>query len=138
MLLPPLTRSLIRLCSRFGDYRKDDPDSFQLRPQLSYYPQFLFNFRRSQFIQVRSPLLPAKAVLMQPPTPTRTRTADLAYLLPRASGFWQLARRDRVCAHHAEPRAGGGGHADAAAHALFVLVCGAARAGAAGRHKHRA
>ena len=38
--------------SRFGDYRKDDPDSFQLRPQLSYYPQFMFNFRRSQFIQV--------------------------------------------------------------------------------------
>ena len=32
--------------------RKDDPDSFQLRPQLSYYPQFMFNFRRSQFIQV--------------------------------------------------------------------------------------
>lgn len=47
-----LDRALIRLCSRFGDYRKDDPDSFQLRPQLSYYPQFLFNFRRSQFIQV--------------------------------------------------------------------------------------
>lgn len=47
-----LDRSLIRLCSRFGDYRKDDPDSFQLRPQLSYYPQFMFNFRRSQFIQV--------------------------------------------------------------------------------------
>ena len=38
--------------SRFGDYRKDDPESFQLRPQLSYYPQFMFNFRRSQFIQV--------------------------------------------------------------------------------------
>lgn len=47
-----LDRSLIRLSSRFGDYRKDDPDSFQLRPQLAYFPQFLFNFRRSQFIQV--------------------------------------------------------------------------------------
>lgn len=47
-----LDRSLIRLASRFGDYRKDDPDSFQLRPQLAYFPQFLFNFRRSQFIQV--------------------------------------------------------------------------------------
>lgn len=42
--------------SRFGDYRKDDPDSFQLRPQLSYYPQFMFNFRRSQFIQVGPPV----------------------------------------------------------------------------------
>lgn len=47
-----LDRSLIRLSARFGDYRKDDPDSFQLRPQLAYFPQFLFNFRRSQFIQV--------------------------------------------------------------------------------------
>ena len=47
-----LDRSLIRLAARFGDYRKDDPDSFQLRPQLAYFPQFLFNFRRSQFIQV--------------------------------------------------------------------------------------
>lgn len=47
-----LDRNLIRLCSRFGDYRKDDPASFQLSPQLSIYPQFMFNFRRSQFVQV--------------------------------------------------------------------------------------
>ncbi|KDD74127.1 hypothetical protein H632_c1547p0, partial [Helicosporidium sp. ATCC 50920] len=47
-----LDRSLIRLCARFGDYRRDDPDSFQLRPQLAYFPQFMFNFRRSQFCQV--------------------------------------------------------------------------------------
>ncbi|KAK2077632.1 hypothetical protein QBZ16_004478 [Prototheca wickerhamii] len=47
-----LDRSLIRLCARFGDYRRDEPDSFQLRPQLAYFPQFIFNFRRSQFCQV--------------------------------------------------------------------------------------
>ncbi|KAL6782707.1 SEC23A [Auxenochlorella protothecoides x Auxenochlorella symbiontica] len=47
-----LDRSLIRLCARFGDYRKDEPESFQLRPQLAYFPQFVFNFRRSQFCQV--------------------------------------------------------------------------------------
>jgi protein transport protein SEC23 len=47
-----LDRSLIRLSARFGDYRKEDPDSFQLRPQLAYLPQFMFNFRRSQFVQV--------------------------------------------------------------------------------------
>ena len=47
-----LDRSLIRLAARFGEYRKDDPDSFQLQPRLAYFPQFLFNFRRSQFIQV--------------------------------------------------------------------------------------
>ena len=47
-----LDRSLIRLCQRFGDYRKDDPNSFQLMPQFSIYPQFMFNLRRSQFVQV--------------------------------------------------------------------------------------
>ncbi|KAK9141037.1 hypothetical protein Scep_010718 [Stephania cephalantha] len=47
-----LDRSLIRLCSRFGDYRKDDPSSFSLNPNLSIFPQFIFNLRRSQFIQV--------------------------------------------------------------------------------------
>ncbi|MCL7024876.1 hypothetical protein MKW94_005137 [Papaver nudicaule] len=47
-----LDRSLIRLCSRFGDYRKDDPSSFILNPSLSIFPEFMFNLRRSQFIQV--------------------------------------------------------------------------------------
>ena len=41
-----------RLASRFGDYRKDDPTSFNLQPQLEYLPQFMFNLRRSQFVQV--------------------------------------------------------------------------------------
>ncbi|XP_043709542.1 protein transport protein SEC23-like [Telopea speciosissima] len=47
-----LDRSLIRLCSRFGDYRKDDPASFTLNPNFSLFPQFMFNLRRSQFVQV--------------------------------------------------------------------------------------
>jgi protein transport protein SEC23 len=47
-----LDRNLIRMCQRFGDYRKDDPASFQLMPQFSIYPQFMFNLRRSQFVQV--------------------------------------------------------------------------------------
>ncbi|XP_022137919.1 protein transport protein SEC23-like [Momordica charantia] len=47
-----LDRSLIRLCSKFGDYRKDDPSSFTLNPCFSLYPQFMFNLRRSQFVQV--------------------------------------------------------------------------------------
>ncbi|KAJ4956849.1 hypothetical protein NE237_013632 [Protea cynaroides] len=47
-----LDRSLIRLCSRFGDYRKDDPASFTLNPNFSLFPQFIFNLRRSQFVQV--------------------------------------------------------------------------------------
>eukprot|EP01026_Neomeris_dumetosa_P025585 TRINITY_DN2104_c0_g2_i4.p1 TRINITY_DN2104_c0_g2~~TRINITY_DN2104_c0_g2_i4.p1 ORF type:complete len:1015 (-),score=160.46 TRINITY_DN2104_c0_g2_i4:299-3193(-) len=47
-----LDRNLIRLCQRFGDYRKDDPQSFTLDVNMSYYPQFMFNLRRSQFVQV--------------------------------------------------------------------------------------
>ncbi|PON95528.1 Sec23/Sec [Trema orientale] len=55
-----LDRSLIRLCSKFGDYRKDDPTSFTLNPCFSLFPQFMFNLRRSQFVQVltASPLFP--------------------------------------------------------------------------------
>ncbi|KVI00365.1 Gelsolin domain-containing protein [Cynara cardunculus var. scolymus] len=47
-----LDRNLIRLCSKFGDYRKDDPSSFSLNPSFSLFPQFMFNLRRSQFVQV--------------------------------------------------------------------------------------
>ncbi|KAJ4880026.1 Sec23/Sec24 protein transport family protein [Raphanus sativus] len=47
-----LDRTLIRLCSKFGDYRKDDPSSFTLNPYFSLFPQFIFNLRRSQFVQV--------------------------------------------------------------------------------------
>ncbi|XP_047314021.1 protein transport protein SEC23-like [Impatiens glandulifera] len=47
-----LDRNLIRLCSKFGDYRKDDPSSFTLNPSISMLPQFMFNLRRSQFVQV--------------------------------------------------------------------------------------
>ncbi|KAI3880150.1 hypothetical protein MKX03_008185 [Papaver bracteatum] len=43
---------LIRLCSRFGNYRKDDPTSFTLDPSFSIFPQLMFNLRRSQFLQV--------------------------------------------------------------------------------------
>ncbi|XP_039007327.1 protein transport protein SEC23-like [Hibiscus syriacus] len=47
-----LDRNLIRFCSKFGDYRKDDPSSFTLNPCFSLFPQFMFNLRRSQFVQV--------------------------------------------------------------------------------------
>lgn len=47
-----LDRQLIRLCGRFGEYRKDDPGSFALSPSFAIYPQFMFNLRRSQFVQV--------------------------------------------------------------------------------------
>lgn len=47
-----LDRSLIQLCSRFGDYQKDNPSSFSLSPRFSIFPQFIFHLRRSQFVQV--------------------------------------------------------------------------------------
>ncbi|CAA7027277.1 unnamed protein product [Microthlaspi erraticum] len=47
-----LDRNLIRICSKFGDYRKDEPNSFTLNPNFSLFPQFIFNLRRSQFVQV--------------------------------------------------------------------------------------
>ncbi len=47
-----LDRTLIRLCARFGEYRRDDPSSFALAPGLAFFPQFLFNLRRSAFVQV--------------------------------------------------------------------------------------
>lgn len=45
-------RMLIRLCSRFAEYRKDDPASFRLEKNFTLYPQFMFHLRRSQFLQV--------------------------------------------------------------------------------------
>jgi len=47
-----LDRSLIRLCARFADYRKDDPSSFRLPMEFSIYPQFMFHLRRSPFLQL--------------------------------------------------------------------------------------
>ncbi|KAK8492243.1 hypothetical protein V6N13_050353 [Hibiscus sabdariffa] len=47
-----LDKALIHICSRFGDYQKDSPSSFSLSPRLSIFPQFMFNLRRSQFVQV--------------------------------------------------------------------------------------
>ncbi|XP_014212408.1 protein transport protein Sec23A [Copidosoma floridanum] len=45
-------RMLIRLCQKFGQYEKDDPNSFRLADNFSLYPQFMYHLRRSQFLQV--------------------------------------------------------------------------------------
>ncbi|GLT89308.1 hypothetical protein SLE2022_072950 [Rubroshorea leprosula] len=47
-----LDKALIHICSKFGDYQKDNPSSFSLSPRFSIYPQFIFHLRRSQFVQV--------------------------------------------------------------------------------------
>lgn len=43
---------LIRLCIKFAWYVKDDARSFKLPAQFTYFPQFIYHLRRSQFIQV--------------------------------------------------------------------------------------
>jgi|EP00505_MAST-04D_sp_SCG-Rhode-Island_P003435 protein transport protein SEC23 len=46
-----IDRSLIRLTSKFADYREDDPLSLRMLPEFSIYPQFMFHLRRSNFLQ---------------------------------------------------------------------------------------
>mmetsp|Transcript_10919 Transcript_10919/g.36177 ORF Transcript_10919/g.36177 Transcript_10919/m.36177 type:complete len:820 (+) Transcript_10919:78-2537(+) len=47
-----IDRSLIRLCAKFADYRKDEASTFRLPLEFSLYPQFMFHLRRSQFLQL--------------------------------------------------------------------------------------
>ncbi|CAN6441095.1 unnamed protein product [Victoria cruziana] len=47
-----LDRTLVRFAAKFGDYVKEDPASFRLSSNFSLYPQFMYYFRRSQFIDV--------------------------------------------------------------------------------------
>ncbi|KAI5083774.1 hypothetical protein GOP47_0003517 [Adiantum capillus-veneris] len=47
-----LDNLLIGFASKFGDYNKEDPDSFRLSSSLSLFPQLMFYLRRSQFLQV--------------------------------------------------------------------------------------
>lgn len=47
-----LDKSLVRVCQKFGDFHPNSPESFRLKEAFSMFPQFLFNLRRSQFIQV--------------------------------------------------------------------------------------
>lgn len=47
-----LDRMLIRVAAKFGDFNKEDPQSFRFASNFSLYPQFMFHLRRSQFLQV--------------------------------------------------------------------------------------
>ena len=47
-----LDRQLIKLCQKFGNYTKEDSNSFTLPANFSLYPQFMFHLRRSQFLQI--------------------------------------------------------------------------------------
>lgn len=47
-----IDKSLVRVCQKFGEYHPNSPESFRLKESFTMFPQFLFNLRRSQFIQV--------------------------------------------------------------------------------------
>uniref|UniRef100_A0A6B2KYB8 Protein transport protein SEC23 n=1 Tax=Arcella intermedia TaxID=1963864 RepID=A0A6B2KYB8_9EUKA len=47
-----LDRHLIKFCKRYGTYQRDNPASFQLHPNISLYPQFLFHLRRCCLVNV--------------------------------------------------------------------------------------
>merc|ERR1712222_283555 len=44
-------RMLIRLISKFADYRTDEPSTFHLTPEFQMFPQFMYHLRRSNFLQ---------------------------------------------------------------------------------------
>jgi protein transport protein SEC23 len=47
-----IDRMLIRLCTKFGEYKEKDATSFKMNMRMSIYPQFMFHLRRSHFLQV--------------------------------------------------------------------------------------
>lgn len=51
-LLRWIDKSLVKLCSSFGDWTKNDTNSFRLSHKFSLLPQFIYHLRRSQFLQV--------------------------------------------------------------------------------------
>lgn len=47
-----IDRSLIRFVATYGIYNPGDPNSLQLQPTMTLFPQFLYNFRKSRFLKV--------------------------------------------------------------------------------------
>jgi len=47
-----LDKCLIKLCARFAGYTQEQADTFQLPDNFSMVPQWIFNLRRSPFMQV--------------------------------------------------------------------------------------
>jgi protein transport protein SEC23 len=45
-------RTLIRFGGRFGYFEQEKPETFRLDDNMAFFPQFIYNLRRSQFLQV--------------------------------------------------------------------------------------
>ncbi|EGR32706.1 protein transport protein, putative [Ichthyophthirius multifiliis] len=50
-ILKWLDRSLIRLVTKFAEYKPNQPDTFRLNDNFSLYPQLMYHLRRSHFTQ---------------------------------------------------------------------------------------
>eukprot|EP00830_Metopus_es_P019347 TRINITY_DN709_c0_g1_i1.p1 TRINITY_DN709_c0_g1~~TRINITY_DN709_c0_g1_i1.p1 ORF type:complete len:555 (+),score=100.08 TRINITY_DN709_c0_g1_i1:528-2192(+) len=50
-VLRSLDRMLIKLVARFGEHRRDDPNTMKLQKEFQLYPQFMYHLRRSQYMQ---------------------------------------------------------------------------------------
>lgn len=61
-----LDRTLIRVASYFGEYTPNDPRSFDLHPNMALLPQFLFNLRRSHFVQVLASCFLVVLIIISP------------------------------------------------------------------------
>lgn len=45
-------KMLLSLCTRFSNFRKDQPASFTLQPEFGQIPQFMYHLRRSNFLEI--------------------------------------------------------------------------------------
>merc|ERR1712137_598354 len=45
-------RVLVKLAERFGTYNPGDAMSFKLGPEFMLYPQYMYNMRRSNFLEI--------------------------------------------------------------------------------------
>lgn len=50
-VLRSLDRMLIKLIARFGESKREDPNTFKVPKEFQLYPNFMYHLRRSQYIQ---------------------------------------------------------------------------------------
>jgi len=89
-----LDKCLIKLCARFAGYTQEQADTFQLPDNFSMVPQWIFNLRRSPFMQVPPPYTHTHncipygeetVTLPNPPMPTQSLTHQQPCFQPSLS-----------------------------------------------------
>ena len=87
-----LDRLLVRLAAKFGEYVKDDTESFRFGAAFSLLPQFFFHLRRSQFLQVL--LWTNECIALESMyLPARIRSCHGCMGMPLADGLLKQAQR---------------------------------------------